>query len=58
MHVSITDDPCDYAIKVASVSEVDKLLIPIEDRLLVGGPIYFAVASTVGVIIAYEFGKK
>ncbi len=58
IHVSITDEPNDYAIEVASGSWFGSLLIPGVAGLVIGGPIGLAAGATVGVIMAYEFEKK
>lgn len=58
IHVSITGEPNDYAIEVASGAWFGSLLIPGVAGLLIGGPIGLAAGATVGGIMAYEFEKK
>jgi hypothetical protein len=58
IHISITGEPNDYAIEVASGSWFGSLLIPGVAGLVIGGPIGLAAGATVGVIMAYEFEKK
>jgi hypothetical protein len=58
IHVSITGEPNDYAIEVASGAWFGSLLIPGVVGLVIGGPIGLAAGATVGVIMAYEFEKK
>jgi hypothetical protein len=58
IHVSITGEPNDYAIEVASGSWFGSLLIPGVAGLVIGGPVGLAAGATVGVIMAYEFEKK
>lgn len=58
IHVSVTGDPNDYAIEVASGAWFGSLLIPGIAGLLIGGPIGLAAGATVGGVMAYEFEKK
>lgn len=58
IHISITGDPNDYAIEVASGAWFGSLLIPGVAGLFIGGPIGLAAGATVGGIMAYEFEKK
>ena len=58
IHVSITGDPNDYAIEVASGAWFGSLLFPGVAGLVIGGPIGLAAGATVGAIMAYEFEKK
>lgn len=58
IHISITGEPNDYAIEVASGAWFGSLLIPGVAGLLIGGPIGLAAGATVGGIMAYEFEKK
>jgi hypothetical protein len=58
IHVSITGEPNDYAIEVASGSWFGSLLIPGVAGLFIGGPIGLAAGATVGAVMAYEFEKK
>ena len=58
IHVSITGEPNDYAIEVASGAWFGSLLIPGVAGLLIGGPIGLAAGATVGAIMAWEFEKK
>ena len=58
IHVSITGEPDDYAIEVASGAWFGSLLFPGVAGLVIGGPIGLAAGATVGAIMAYEFEKK
>ncbi|MGN6347193.1 MAG: hypothetical protein ACTHME_05780 [Candidatus Nitrosocosmicus sp.] len=58
IHISITGEPNDYAIEVASGAWFGSLLIPGVAGLVIGGPIGLAAGATVGAIMAYEFEKK
>jgi hypothetical protein len=58
IHISITGEPNDYAIEVASGAWFGSLLIPRVAGLVIGGPIGLAAGATVGAIMAYEFEKK
>ncbi|HET6589430.1 MAG: hypothetical protein AB7V56_02090 [Candidatus Nitrosocosmicus sp.] len=58
IHVSVTGDPNDYAIEVASGAWFGSLLIPGVAGLLIGGPIGLAAGATVGGVMAYEFEKN
>jgi hypothetical protein len=58
IHISITGEPDDYAIEVASGAWFGSLLIPGVAGLVIGGPIGLAAGATVGAIMAYEFEKK
>ena len=57
IHVSITGNPDDYAVEVASGAWFGSLVWPGVVGLLVGGPIGLAAGVAVGGIMAYEFEK-
>jgi hypothetical protein len=57
IHISITGNPDDYAIEVASGAWFGSLVWPGAVGLLVGGPIGLAAGVAVGGIMAYEFEK-
>jgi hypothetical protein len=57
IHVSITGNPDDYAVEVASGAWFGSLIWPGAVGLLVGGPIGLAAGVAVGGIMAYEFEK-
>ncbi len=57
IHVSITGNPNDYAVEVASGAWFGSLLWTGAVGLIVGGPIGLAAGATVGGIMAYEFEK-
>ena len=57
IHVSITGDPNDYAVEVASGAWFVSLVWTGAVGLVVGGPIGLAAGATVGGIMAYEFEK-
>ncbi len=57
IHVSITGDPNDYAVEVASGAWFGSLIWTGAVGLVIGGPIGLAAGATVGGIIAYEFEK-
>ena len=57
IHVSVTGNPDDYAIEVASGAWFGSLIWTGAVGLLVGGPIGLAAGATVGGIVAYEFEK-
>jgi len=57
IHVSITGNPNDYAVEVASGAWFGSLLWTGAVGLIVGGPVGLAAGATVGGIIAYEFEK-
>ena len=55
IHLSITGDPNDYAVEVASGAWFGSLVWTGAVGLVVGGPIGLAARATVGGIMAYEF---
>ena len=57
IHVSITGNPDDYAVEVASGAWFGSLVWPGAVGLLVGGPIGLAAGVAVGGIMAYEIEK-
>jgi hypothetical protein len=57
IHVSITGDPNDYALEVASGAWFASLAWPGAVGLVVGGPVGLAAGVAVGGIMAYEFEK-
>ncbi|HZL22719.1 MAG TPA: hypothetical protein VFC05_05305 [Nitrososphaeraceae archaeon] len=57
IHVSITGDPNDYAVEVASGAWFGSLIWTGAVGLVIGGPIGLAAGATVGGIMAYEFEK-
>jgi hypothetical protein len=57
IHVSITGDPNDYAVEVASGAWFGSLVWTGAVGLIIGGPIGLAAGATVGGIMAYEFEK-
>ena len=57
IHVSITGDPNDYAVEVASGAWFGSLIWTGAVGLVIGGPIGLAAGATVGGIVAYEFEK-
>jgi hypothetical protein len=57
IHVSITGNPNDYAVEVASGAWFGSLLWTGAVGLIVGGPVGLAAGATVGGIMAYEFEK-
>jgi hypothetical protein len=57
IHVSITGNPDDYAVEVASGAWFGSLVWTGAVGLVVGGPIGLAAGATVGGIMAYEFEK-
>jgi hypothetical protein len=58
IHVSITGNPDDYAVEVASNAWFSSLVWPGAAGLVIGGPIGLAAGATVGGIVAYEFERK
>jgi hypothetical protein len=58
IHVSITGNPNDYAVEVASNSWFGSLAWPGAVGLVTGGPVGLAVGVTVGGIVAYEFERR
>jgi hypothetical protein len=57
IHVSITGNPNDYAVEVASGAWFGSLAWPGAVGLVIGGPIGLAAGVAVGGIMAYEFEK-
>src|ERR671930_1864866 len=57
IHVSITGNPNDYAVEVASGPWFGSLAWPGAVGLVIGGPVGLAVGVAVGGIMAYEFEK-
>jgi hypothetical protein len=57
IHVSITGNPNDYAVEVASGAWFGSLIWTGAVGLIVGGSIGLAAGATVGGIMAYEFEK-
>jgi hypothetical protein len=57
IHVSITGNPDDYAVEVASGAWFGSLIWPGAVGLIVGGPVGLAAGVAVGGIMAYEFEK-
>ena len=57
IHVSITGNPNDYAVEVASGAWFGSLLWTGAVGLIVRGPVGLAAGATVGGIMAYEFEK-
>src|SRR5205823_11557881 len=57
IHVSITGNPNDYAVEVASGAWFGSLAWPGAVGLVVGGPVGLAAGVAVGGIMAYEFEK-
>ncbi len=57
IHLSITGNPNDYAVEVASGAWFGSLVWTGAVGLVIGGPIGLAAGATVGGIMAYEFEK-
>ena len=57
IHVSITGNPDDYAVEVASGAWFGSLAWPGAVGLVVGGPVGLAAGVAVGGVMAYEFEK-
>jgi len=57
IHVSITGNPNDYAVEVASGAWFSSLAWPGAVGLVVGGPVGLAAGVAVGGVMAYEFEK-
>ena len=58
INVSITGNPNDYAVEVASGAWFGSLVWTGAVGLVIGGPIGLAAGATVGGIMAYEFEKQ
>lgn len=57
IHVSITGNPDDYVVEVASRAWFGSLAWPGAVGLVIGGSVGLAAGVAVGGIIAYEFEK-
>jgi len=57
IHVSITGNPDDYAVEVASGAWFGSLAWPGAVGLVIGGPVGLAAGVAVGGVMAYEFEK-
>ena len=57
IHVSVTGNPNDYAVEVASGAWFGSLVWTGAVGLVIGGPIGLAAGAAVGGIMAYEFEK-
>src|SRR5919204_5285095 len=57
IHISITGNPNDYAVEVASGAWFGSLVWPGAVGLVVGGPVGLAAGVAVGGLMAYEFEK-
>jgi hypothetical protein len=57
IHVSITGNPDDYAVEVASGAWFGSLVWPGAVGLVIGGPVGLAAGVAVGGLMAYEFEK-
>ena len=58
IHVSITGNPNDYAVEVASNAWFGSLVWPALAGLAIGGTAGLAAGTAVGGIVAYEFERK
>ena len=58
IHISITGNPNDYAVEVASSAWFASLLFPGVAGLIVGGPVGLGAGMAVGGIMAYDFERK
>jgi hypothetical protein len=57
IHVSITGNPDDYAVEVASGAWFGSLIWPGAVGFVIGGPVGLAAGVAVGGVMAYEFEK-
>ncbi|HZI72384.1 MAG TPA: hypothetical protein VFD60_14615 [Nitrososphaeraceae archaeon] len=57
IHISITGNPDDYAVEVASGAWFGSLAWPGAVGLVIGGPVGLAAGVAVGGVMAYEFEK-
>jgi hypothetical protein len=57
IHVSITGNPADYVVEVASNAWLESFVMPGLLGLIVGGPIGLGGGLVVGGVMAHEFEK-